>query len=299
MTLFQKQNLYKYILPAVFTVVFTVVTLAAIVCSVKSGKTVSTASEGSLSLPEESNAPVETTITDKYGENAVFDGFLSYSEKVRYVTVTVEETEPDGTVIREVIKKKVNVPVMSVHGDYFILNAADESSVRTKDGIAVLRSDATISAAGYSKDGSPLFEISGRTVSADGRQSTAIEIAPAYSLNDGTVTDRAGTVQRLPLGFSFVGVLGEYMLLESQTTGLQGLYTPENGWAVEPIYTGITSLGKNTFAAKTNEGCLLMNCSGAVVIGAGRFSEISVSGVAACAYSEQTGWVAFDLSCIE
>ena len=227
---------------------------------------------------------------------AVFDGYFSYSERTEKTEVTTVITEPDGSVVRHTETKKTAVPVLSVHGGCFLLNLSEGSKILSSDGETLLQSDVTALPAGVSFDGSPLFLISGRIVTSSGKGSAAAEPREAYTLSDGTVYGSDGKAVSLPTGFSFAGSAGIYMIVKSDATGLYGVYSPAAGWIADPVYRLVTSAGSTAFAAETARGAVLVSYSGEELIAAGVFGEINVSGTAACAYSESTGWVAFDLT---
>ena len=290
-----RQKLYKYIFPAVFTVVFTVVLIGCIVFAIKSGKTLPQKTE-SESKGASEYIPPDPSVTEKYGDLALFDGYFAYSERTNTVEITSIITEPDGSVIKHTEKKKISVPVLSVHEGCFMINRSGGSRILSHDGATLLRSNATVLPAGISFDGLPLFEISGRTVDSSGKEAVAAEPTARYHEEDGAVYGSDGRRIELPSGFSFAGEAYEYLILKSDSTGLCGLYSPTGGWTADPVYDAITSSGGTAFAAAVSRGVLLVAYSGEKIADAGVFTEITVSGAAACAYSETTGWVAFDLS---
>ncbi len=295
MTPFEKQKYYKFILPAVFTVLFIVAVLVCVVFAIKSGKTVKPPEE-SESETEYLPPPVDPAVTEKYGEYAVFDGYFNYGERIETKEISVVVEEPDGSIVKETEVKKTLVPVLTACEGCFILNEKGKTRVLSSDGSTLLQSVVTIFPAGVSFDGLPLFSVSGRTVTADGKAAVAAETVPPYSLKGGKVFDAKGVDVVLPSGFEFIGCVYKYMVLKSVSSGLCGLYAPVEGWLADPVYDEITSAGSTAFAAKTDGGVLLVSYSGEHIVKPGAFTEITVSGTVAAAYSAASGWVAFDLA---
>ena len=295
MTIFDRQKYYKYVLPAAALILFAVAVVACTVFAIKTGKTVPRETRGTEK--QEQTAPqVDPELTEKYGGYALFDGFFSYSERTEYSEISVVVEEPDGSVVKTTETKKTPVPVLTVHEGYYIINEKGRTRVLSADGSVLLQSYVTITPAGTSYGGAPLFSVSGRTVGADGKTAVAEEKESPFRLENGRVVASDGSAAELPAGFSFEGTAGGYMVLKSELSGLCGLYSPVAGWVAEPVYARITSAGSTAFAAETSGGVLLASYNAGTLIAEGSFTEITVSGSAACAYSEASGWVAFDLS---
>ena len=292
MNAFEKQKYLKYILPAVFAAVFTVAVVLAAAFAVRSGKTLP---RDTVNTAQSETAPSghDPDVKEKYGSRALFDGYSLYSERTEYREVTTVIEEPDGSVIKSTVKKKVDVPVLTPHLGCFIINESGECKAVSDDGAVLLRSVATILPAGVSYSGEPLFSVSGRIVAADGKSAVPAEETPRYTVSGGTASDASGGAVEIPSGFAAAAVFGDLLVLKSDLSGLVGLYSPGSGWIAEPVYDAITSVGGGAFAAQTAEGAALIGFGGETIAAPGVFSVITVSGGAACAYSVRTGWVAF------
>lgn len=295
MTPFEKQKYYKFILPAVFAVLFIVAVLVSVVFAIKSGKTVKPPEE-SESETEYLPPPVDPSLTEMYGDYAVFEGYYNYGERTEAKEISVVIEEPDGSTVKETEIRTTLIPVLTVHEGCFIINEKGKTRILSSDGSTLLQSFVTIFPAGVSFDGLPLFSVSGRTVTSDGKAAVAAETVPPYSSDGGKVVDRNGVDVVLPSGFEFIGCAYNYMVLKSGSSGLCGIYAPVAGWIADPVYDEITSAGSTAFAAKADGDVLLVSYYGEHIVKPGRFSEITVSGTVAAAYSRSKGWVAFDLT---